>query len=473
MKNKFLLSMIFFLICICSTKTYATVGKTINETTRLRKSATTESEIIVLISQDKEVEIIEEEAEWYKVKYNNYTGFLRKDMLNVDESEENKINQEDEAKAENNSQNSSDNSNNDLIMNNNIEIEKGTNKKLASNISLKILPTFTSNVIGEIKEGTQITIGEVINKWCYIQSENCSGWMLTSKIKFVDDMNKNKTDEPINNLTDEKVENEDLKEDDKEENLDLDKKDNISNKKENNVEIIKYVATETLNLREKADNNSKIINQLSLNSQVIVEEVIDSTWSKIKFKGTTGYVASKYLSDKKQDISSRSESDNRELSVSKTSENNENEENKEDSLTKVDNKVDSQVEKETSSTGTDIVNYAKKYLGYKYVSGGTSPSTGFDCSGFTYYVYKHFGVTLSRTSTSQASNGVAVSKSDLKMGDLILFNNSSNSSIGHVGIYIGGNTFIHAANASKGVITTSLSDSYYSKRYVTARRVIN
>ena len=119
------------------------------------------------------------------------------------------------------------------------------------------------------------------------------------------------------------------------------------------------------------------------------------------------------------------------------------------------------------------VEYAKKYLGYKYVSGGSSPETGFDCSGFTSYVYKHFGISISRTSGAQASNGTAVSKSNLQAGDLVIFNNKSNSSVGHVGIYIGGNTFIHAGNSGTGVITTSLSDSYYSARYVTGRRIIN
>ena len=126
----------------------------------------------------------------------------------------------------------------------------------------------------------------------------------------------------------------------------------------------------------------------------------------------------------------------------------------------------------SSVTGTDVASYAKQYLGYKYVSGGATPSVGFDCSGFTYYVYKHFGITLSRTSSAQASNGRAVNKDNLQAGDLIIFNNSSNSAIGHVGIYIGGNNFIHAANATKGVITTSVSNSYYQARYVSARRII-
>ena len=114
----------------------------------------------------------------------------------------------------------------------------------------------------------------------------------------------------------------------------------------------------------------------------------------------------------------------------------------------------------------------KQYLGYKYVSGGASPETGFDCSGFTSYVYKHFGISLNRTSKDQIKNGVAVERSNLQPGDIVIFNNSANTAIGHVGIYIGGDNFIHAANKNEGVKITSLSSSYYKTRYVGARRVI-
>ena len=125
-----------------------------------------------------------------------------------------------------------------------------------------------------------------------------------------------------------------------------------------------------------------------------------------------------------------------------------------------------------SAKGAEVVAYAKQFLGYKYVSGGSSPSTGFDCSGFTSYVYKHFGVSLSRSTSGQKNNGTSVSKANLQLGDLVIFNNSSNTAVGHVGIYVGGNQFIHAANAQKGVIITSLSDSYYKARYVDGRRVL-
>ena len=104
-------------------------------------------------------------------------------------------------------------------------------------------------------------------------------------------------------------------------------------------------------------------------------------------------------------------------------------------------------------------------MGCKYVYGGTTTS-GFDCSGFTQFVYKHFGVNLNRTAAAQYSNGTAVK--DLQAGDLVMFGKSG---INHVGIYIGGNTFIHAANPSRGVTTDTLASGYYKTNYVGARRI--
>lgn len=127
----------------------------------------------------------------------------------------------------------------------------------------------------------------------------------------------------------------------------------------------------------------------------------------------------------------------------------------------------------TTSAGQNIVATAKKYLGYRYVWGGASPS-GFDCSGFTYYIFKQYGITLNRTADGQLSNGTAVSKSDLLPGDLVLFGNTyaSSKTATHVGIYIGGGQFIHSANSSTGVVISSLDSSYYASRYVGARRIV-
>ena len=126
----------------------------------------------------------------------------------------------------------------------------------------------------------------------------------------------------------------------------------------------------------------------------------------------------------------------------------------------------------TKVSGTQIVEFAKQYIGYKYTAGGATPATGFDCSGFPSYVFKHFGITLSRSSKGQINNGVAVNSNDLQLGDLLIYKNKSKTAIGHVGIYIGNGSFIHSANKKEGVKITSTSTSYYSQRYVGARRVI-
>lgn len=119
-----------------------------------------------------------------------------------------------------------------------------------------------------------------------------------------------------------------------------------------------------------------------------------------------------------------------------------------------------------SLTGNNVVEYAKRFLGCKYVYGGTT-TNGFDCSGFTQFVYKHFGINLNRTASGQYSNGTAVTS--LQTGDLVMFGKSG---INHVGIYIGGNTFIHAANTARGVTTDTLASGYYKTNYVGARRIL-
>ena len=123
-----------------------------------------------------------------------------------------------------------------------------------------------------------------------------------------------------------------------------------------------------------------------------------------------------------------------------------------------------------------LVEYAKTLLGIKYVYGGETEK-GFDCSGFVKYVYNHFGISIERTSSSQAKGGRKVKKSELKPGDLVFFDTVDDgvlNDISHVGIYIGDGNFIHASTYLKKKITIeSLSSSYYSKRYMTARDYIS
>ena len=124
----------------------------------------------------------------------------------------------------------------------------------------------------------------------------------------------------------------------------------------------------------------------------------------------------------------------------------------------------------TVSKGTEVANYAYKFLGKPYVYGATGPNA-FDCSGLTQYVYHKFGVDISRTTYTQVGEGTKVNRSDLRAGDLVFFN--TEGSISHVGIYIGDGQFIHAPRTGKPVMVSSLADGYYSARYATARRIFN
>ena len=117
-----------------------------------------------------------------------------------------------------------------------------------------------------------------------------------------------------------------------------------------------------------------------------------------------------------------------------------------------------------------VVSYAKLFIGIKYVYGASGPNS-FDCSGFTMYIMKMFGMNLPHSARSQAALGISVSKNNLMQGDLVFFSTSGGRSISHVGIYIGGGNFIHAS--SDGVKMSSLNGGYYSRNYVTARRIIS
>ena len=131
------------------------------------------------------------------------------------------------------------------------------------------------------------------------------------------------------------------------------------------------------------------------------------------------------------------------------------------------------VDAASATLGSEIANYALTFVGYPYVYGGSSPS-GFDCSGFTSYVYAQFGISLNRSASNQLDNGTPVSMSELQPGDLVLFKKSGTGSkrASHVGIYIGGNQFVHASTSTVGVIVSNMSDAYYTSGFVGGRRLV-
>lgn len=119
----------------------------------------------------------------------------------------------------------------------------------------------------------------------------------------------------------------------------------------------------------------------------------------------------------------------------------------------------------------EIETLSKKYLGTNYVWGGNTPADGFDCSGYTKYIFEKKGIKLPRTAWQQSKIGDVV-LDEFKKGDLLFFNTDTSRGlpITHVGVYLEDNKFIHAANKKKGVIISSFDK--YKNTFVTAKRII-
>lgn len=124
------------------------------------------------------------------------------------------------------------------------------------------------------------------------------------------------------------------------------------------------------------------------------------------------------------------------------------------------------------SGGDRVVQLAKQYLGVPYVYGGSTPS-GFDCSGFTSYIYRQLGYSINRVAHDQLANGTPVSKSELRPGDLVLFMRAGNTYVNHVGIYAGDGMMIHAPQTGDVIKYTSITTGYYNNCYYAARRIIH
>lgn len=120
--------------------------------------------------------------------------------------------------------------------------------------------------------------------------------------------------------------------------------------------------------------------------------------------------------------------------------------------------------------GDRLVSRAMNYLGTPYRYGGTSPKTGFDCSGFVYYLYGAvFGQRIPRMPHEMVREGVTVSRNELQRGDLVLF--GSRGTYTHIGIYAGNDQFVHATHRGSPVMVTHMDADYYRTRFMTAVRL--
>ncbi|MBR3255973.1 MAG: SH3 domain-containing protein [Clostridia bacterium] len=407
----------------------ADTAKVSVDTANIRQSADVNSTIIEQANLGEEVQIIEKTGDWYKVKYNNVEGYLRADLLNVNgtiatENTASENTSTENQETTNKSVNNTENATKETVQPTATEAVKTVEDKTGmytckQSTTLKIIPLINGINIKNINQDETVNVLEVNNKWAYVESGVNRGWVLISKIEKVNgEQPAQATEEP-----------------------------ETEQQPETTIEATMYVNSEVVNLREEPNTSSQSLARLNIGTEVIVHSNNDG-WSKVTVDGKDGYISSSLLTDRKPE-----ETTSRALV-----------EERQDANVEEQEEISAPVANYSSATGNAVCDYARQFEGCSYVYGGTTPD-GFDCSGFTQYVFSNFGIGLNRTAEAQASNGTYVSKDELQAGDLLIFNH-------HAGIYLGDGTFIHAENSRTGVVITDLDSSYYTNNYITARRVV-
>lgn len=411
---------------LCANSVFATTGTITTETVRVRKEPSTESKIVINGNLGEEVEILGKEGEWYKVNYNGKEGYIFEKYLEPDgevansqetqQSDESQVVQENPTVQEDNTP---------VVTTGNIGdvVNKETNGYL--------LPNFSSIKVSKIEKGKKVELITTVANWTKIEVDDSYAWVPNNSLMTEATM------EPQQEPVQEPVEEEPVEQPVTEPEV-----PETTVKEINQAGYISSNAS--ANMRSGPSTDTKSLRKLPRHTAVTVISE-ENDWYKVNYNGQEGYISKSLVTlgnAPEETTSSRNTEEPRNVSSTQ----------------------------QTSSTTGGVVSTAQNYLGYKYVSGGSSPATGFDCSGFTQYVYAQSGISLSRTAASQASNGTAIEKSDLQPGDLLLFHYYGNSSIGHVGIYVGNGQFIHAANSNRGVVYDTINSGYYAENYAGARR---
>lgn len=289
--------------------------------------------------------------------------------------------------------------------------------------------SINAKIVGKMKKGNIATVLKKGSEWSKVRSGNVTGYVKNQYLVFGDE---------------------------------------IENFAKQNVKKVAKVQTETLRVRKKASTDSKIVTLVSEDDKLKVKKQTDD-WAKVKVDGQTGYVSKDYAkvtysfgkaksmkqiqaeqtAKEAQKQAAQTTIGNESASTSSSNTSN-------SSITSGSTKASSvQAAKKasvsvsssgSSATGSRIASYAQQFVGNPYRYGGNSLTSGIDCSGFTQQIMEKFGYSISRTSSSQAGEGRAVSTSNLRAGDLVFYGNGG--SINHVAVYIGGGQVVHASNSA-------------------------
>ena len=281
--------------------------------------------------------------------------------------------------------------------------------KCSSSVNLRSAASTSSSILAELKNGTKITVVSTANGWCKVTYSGKTGYIKQDYVS---------TTGSASNTT-----------------------NNNTSASTGTAATVK--CSSTVNFRSAASTSSTILGELkngtavTINSTAVTVLSTSNGWSKVSYAGKTGYISADYLSTGSNGTAITPSNTAASVSI--------------------------------SAKRQSVLNYAAQFLGVPYVYGGSTPS-GFDCSGFTSYVFKNTVGSIPRVAQAQYDATTRVSRDNLLPGDLVFFG-SSTSSISHVGIYVGNNQFIHAPSTGDVVKYSSLSGTY-ATRYQGAGRVI-
>ena len=402
----------------CSAKT----GKVTVDSLNVRETASKTADVIDGLTKNQEVTIEGEEDNFYKIKTSDgVTGYASKDYIEVTSSEEKNTTTEEVKTTETTPVETTTTTTTGTTTT--ATYNKNQVVKSSSDMDIRITPVINALVIGKVQKDQEITVITSAGKWSYIETSTLTGWVVTAKIAGETVVN--------NNTEEQKQEEVENKEEEKQE----------EQKSETTTETKTMYAKTGSNIRKGPSTDNDVLTTVSTGDELKVVGEEDN-WYKVETSQGTGYIRKDLVTS---EITSRSADVDRNQTSTTT----------------------------VNSSGNAIVDFAKQYLGKPYVYAASGPDS-FDCSGFTMFVYSHFGYSLPHTATGQSKHGEYVAKEDLQPGDLVFFTDYSDpsSGIGHVGIYVGDGNFIHASSGSSyAVIISNLNSGSYLNRYNTARRI--
>lgn len=376
--------------------------------------------------------------------------------------------------------------------------EAATLTVTANILNLRAAPNTSSKIISQLTKDSELKVISSSAGWYKVTISGKTGWVSENYVAEKSSVNKK-----VNNL------------DNGKNSTNISTNISTNNSGGNNSHVVNasdinknnsiqeaIITGNNVNVRKGPGTNNNVIKQVNKGQRGTILDK-SGEWFKVKFKDMTGWVSGTYVSiylegnDKSKtgtntEIQNKSETSKSDKTAKTASESQTEKTGESGKTIKADDnnittgsgittepgkkaKTETETEGKVNADITAIIDFAKTLLGVKYTYGGTTPETGFDCSGFVKYVFDNFDIKLNRVSADQAKQGFEVAIDELLPGDLVFFDtNGGISDISHVGLYIGAGEFINSVTGSGNgkVVIDSMNTNYWQPRFMTARRII-